>query len=295
MPTSDPAFQLLCSREKRDFISSFHSDISEFIPDKETREWHRLRGETHSIREVLLVLSGSVTQQINGKFYQCDAPSVVLFNHNEIHTLGYDKNCSGLHCWLTILPQDLRWVFMYGTEKYHAFSMHGFIKLQHETDKLKKLWNEAARPDIQDYRKNALVAEISGCLAQIFAEVYLQAGTSHHQYQSRTQNITETIKMIKDHLQEHCDCSIREAASLTGYSPTHFIRLFKQYTGTGFKEYLNTVRQEKYFKLYSSMPAKQLAAELGFSSSAALAHWHKKNFNPPNSKPAEKKTDHPRG
>lgn len=280
MLLDDPVIHLLYSREKRKIISSFHSDIPEYFPDPETLQWHRQRTESHPVREILLVLSGSTVQQIKGRFYQCDALTLVMFDHNEIHTLGYDPDSSGLHCWLTLLPGDLRWVVMYGTNKYSSSGVQGFIEMPSSVNTLNNLWDEIAKPGIPEPRKMALLAEISGCLAQIFAEVYLQAHSTQRKYRKRDEDITKTIQLAKEYLQEHCSCSLREMAQLTGYSPTHFARLFKQVTGTGFKEYLNLIRQEKYIKYYSFMLAKQLAGELGFSSSSALAHWHKIFFNP---------------
>ena len=276
MLLDDPAVRLLYSREKRKIVASFHSDVPECRPDPEILRWHRKRQESHSVREILLVLSGSTVQQINGRFYQCDARTVVMFDHNEIHTLGYDCNSNGLHCWLTLLPDDLRWVFMHGTEKYSSSRIYGFIAPMSMVNSLKNLWDEIGKPGIPEDRKMALLAEISGCLAQIFAEVYLQAHSTQRRYRKRDEDITKSIQLAKDYLREHCGCTLREIASITGYSPTHFARLFKQFTGTGFMEYVNLVRQEKYLKYYTSMLTKQLAGELGFSSSSALAHWHKK-------------------
>ena len=62
MLLDDPVIHLLYSREKRNIVSSFHSDIPEYIPDPETRQWHRRRAESHPVREILLVLSGSTVQ-----------------------------------------------------------------------------------------------------------------------------------------------------------------------------------------------------------------------------------------
>ena len=73
-------------------------------------------------------------------------------------------------------------------------------------------------------------------------------------------------------------CSLREAASLAGYSQTHFQRLFKQTTGKSFYDYLQQRRLERYRDLRSkrNIIKKELASLLGFASTAALNHWERR-------------------
>jgi transcriptional regulator GlxA family with amidase domain len=66
-----------------------------------------------------------------------------------------------------------------------------------------------------------------------------------------------------------------DLAERAGYSRQHFARLFREYSGYGFRDYVDRVRMELFRKMYfvKYMRKNEIARELGFSSSSSLIHW----------------------
>ena len=75
------------------------------------------------------------------------------------------------------------------------------------------------------------------------------------------------------------DCSIETLAQLSGYSRTHFVRLFRDYAGCSVLDYINCQRRIRYQLLHHHAPLKSVAEELGFRSAAAFIHWRKQNID----------------
>ena len=75
------------------------------------------------------------------------------------------------------------------------------------------------------------------------------------------------------------DCSIETLAQLSGYSRTHFVRLFRDYAGCSVLDYINCQRRIRYQQLHHHAPLKSVAEDLGFHSAAAFIHWRKQNID----------------
>ena len=87
------------------------------------------------------------------------------------------------------------------------------------------------------------------------------------------------IDLIKNYIREHTGqkSDIKTLARFASISESHFYRLFRQYAGCTVKQYIDIVRQEKYTLLSRrKRPRKEIAYELGFSSTEALCHWQQR-------------------
>ncbi|MDO4284012.1 MAG: AraC family transcriptional regulator [Eubacteriales bacterium] len=62
--------------------------------------------------------------------------------------------------------------------------------------------------------------------------------------QNRRRDMLADLQNLLTFLEDHCGdpISLTDAAEMMGFSPSHFSRLFKQLTGTGFVRYLNIIR-----------------------------------------------------
>lgn len=89
-----------------------------------------------------------------------------------------------------------------------------------------------------------------------------------HKY---AQKFTELCNYINTHCTE--PITLKEIASMSGFSLSHFIRLFKQFTGTTFYHYLNQCKIASARNLLSSYPdlsISEIAARCGFRSLATF-------------------------
>ena len=143
---------------------------------------------------------------------------------------------------------------------------------------LNRAWHEA-----NSGRKDPAVAniEIVGVLNVVrgeFAEKLMKSEVPYNRDFSEAQNRQRTAVMTAmNHIATH----IREKlyfddlAERAGYSRQHFARLFRQYSGYNFRDYIDYVRMGIFRKLYfvKYKSKKEIARELGFSSTSSLIHW----------------------
>ena len=264
---------LLFTKEQYQLVSSFYSDLPDIQPDDENLEWHKQHGEQHAYREILLVLSGSVVQQLNDLFYRIPEHTLLLINQHESHTIGYSNDSEGLHCWIVLLPGELLWNFAYCKKGEYSYIKRGGLPRSELYNALERCWKNCSSV-MPELEKKAYVSEIHGILSLILISIGRQLSNPQRQPQLSSEECARSaIQHVAAYLHENCGCSEKEMARMAGYSQVHFVRLFQRHTGMTPKKYINVIRYRKYAELKGKMPVKQLAALLGFGSSSAFAHW----------------------
>ncbi len=271
---TDAALQILYSRENRSVVTTVCSDLPEFSPGKRTVRWQQNHKDKHTQREILLMLSGSSVLHLSGKYYKVTPGSMFFFNRQEVHSYGFPPGSSGLACWLVILPKDLHVNFVDTTGKPFKYLSKQFIRRTPAVDILEKAWDRLTIPALDEEEKQASLTEMSSCANLLFAEIWRHVRRLPDPvFPKRSLNAADAVKRAQKYLQDHCGATVQDLANIAGYSPSHFVRLFKQYAKLGVKEYINLIRKEKMRKYKNTLPAKQLAEILGFSSSSAYFHW----------------------
>ena len=128
-------------------------------------------------------------------------------------------------------------------------------------------------PHVAEQEMNGLVCIIMAA----FAEHIISSGDGDARL-SEAQNqqyitVMSAISYLGDHLADNPQ--LGELAKMAGYSTPHFARLFRKYSGYGFRDYIDFMRLRMYetMRQVRKMPKKEIAAELGFSSTSSLIHW----------------------
>ena len=271
----DAALRVLYSRKNRAMIMSQCSDLPEISPGEKMVKWQQNHTDRHAQREILLVLSGSTVLHLNGKYYKAVPGNMIFFNRLDVHTYGFPPGSRGLACCLVILEKDLQVDIVDTAVKPFKDLSRQFIKKPPAVSILEKAWDKLAVPSPDDEEKQAFLTIIASCADLLFAEIWrhVKRLPSQPAAPKRAVNTAETIRRVRKYLQDHCGATIQELAHVAGYSPSHFVRLFRQHTKLGVKEYINLIRKEKTGKFKNTIPPKQLAEMLGFSSSSAYFHW----------------------
>ncbi len=126
--------------------------------------------------------------------------------------------------------------------------------------------------------------EIKAALFQLFALLYghgfIQKSTASET--GHTQKI-EKIKLAIQYILEHYneDLPIQTLADLLQYSEYHFIRFFKEQTGSTCIQYINTIRLQKACELLLSTPLSitEIALEVGFQNISYFIRTFKAKYN----------------
>ena len=269
--------KLLFSRKPRKIITSFFHESAGFQLDAQAKDWQDQHQDQHSFREILLVMTGSTTQRLNDIFYHISANTMLFIDHNEKHTFGYGNESEGLHCWLVLLPEEIRWNFSYSNNTGYSYLKRGYLERSELYDALEKCWDKFQK-NLPEIKQMALLAELNGIITLILSTIGNQLiSPSDNPQLTSEENSRAAIKQVVAYLHLNCGCRIAEMAHMAGYSQVHFVRLFRRFTGMNPKEYIDTIRRKKYKELYGRIPFKRLAEVLGFSSSSTLAHWVSKN------------------
>ncbi|WP_099466790.1 AraC family transcriptional regulator [Konateibacter massiliensis] len=92
---------------------------------------------------------------------------------------------------------------------------------------------------------------------------------------TRTHKYVSKFLDICNYIDEHCteNIGVAELASMSGFSESHFIRLFKQFTNYSYYDYLNRSRITYAKKLLISMPSASIvdiSIQAGFGSLATF-------------------------
>ncbi len=110
-----------------------------------------------------------------------------------------------------------------------------------------------------------LKIESRGIIYQLFSRFIQKAVTKSMPPDAR---ITKVTRYVMEHLSDHI--TIKELASEACLSPEHFIRLFKNITGTTPMQYITRKRMEKsqHLLFTTNMSIKNIAFTLGYTDSS---------------------------
>lgn len=266
---------VLISREKRRIISTFYNESGRRRIRRNEQEWHLKHFRSHAKREAMLVLSGETCQSLAGRCFNGVSNDLFLYDHYERHDNGYSPSSSGTHLWIFCLSEVFVCNLTICRNGAFTFAKQFFFKDIKIIKRIEEVWDEASHAASPE----PFLAELNALFNLIFAYCYQMFSNSGRKQKNehKTTSKQDVIKMIKEYLKKNSgrDSDINSLARLAGYSPQHFQRIFLAATGRRVKEYIDILRLEKYEQIKDSCSVKVIATELGFSSSAAFAHWKK--------------------
>lgn len=143
---------------------------------------------------------------------------------------------------------------------------------QHLTELLKQIFQE------QQNAAPLYEASIHALLIRFLVEAgrlrLLQAEPLIHVKKQKQQSYIELFFNLCSYINAHCteDLSLEQVSSMTGFSKSHFMRLFKEFTGVSYYEYL-TRRRMLHAEILLNHPECSIAAiamQSGFNSLATF-------------------------
>ena len=231
------------------------------------RQWLESHDHFHGNREILAVISGRALLRLDGRPVRISRGEFLVIDPWVRHTSGHLPDDSAVFWWCMVGAGRFRILLWRHNriDSYQIMETEDFVRLLDQT--CSETENPAAAAELQHF--------VGGLICRFFrlmddspppaADSLLQ--------ETAVQKVLawlENLPVLK--------CPLGKAASLAGYSPTHFQRLFKQTTGKSFYDYLQQRRLERYLDLRNkkNIIKKELASLLGFASTAALNHWERR-------------------
>ena len=235
--------------------------------------WEMEHRHRHEFREIVVVISGESIFQLNGHYFHVHPGDIVLFDSMDMHTDGHYPGDGGIYWWLDLWTDMLRILLWRGSRiETVCYQPVGSFN-----DLFYQIWCDLDTPN--------------GAQAKQELQCIIFAIMNHHlrNYCSKSIPYTRPRKnQLMENIVRHIEkmpslnCTLDSLAQLAGYSKVHFQRIFMEYTGLQFRDYLLRKRVERYRRLAEKghCSLKEMADQLGFASVSALLHWKKRNKEP---------------
>lgn len=280
---------LLLARSSLRIISANWVDIAQQPHEPQPAEsqtnadrvWRRQSTQTHSLREAMLVINGQVQQSLNGKVYLGRPGTLFLYDAGDQHDKGFPQSAP---------DSDQMWMFFAndfitcgGVELRGGRYVTDFRYIHKSAPMLRRLnnaWDALKNSPVDEIKQHLALAQLQASFKLLFAEVVADAWQKERG-EKNPHTAAEAIREVANFLEQTTGQTVDVAtlARMAGFSRSHFLRLFQKYVGMTVKQFVNQTRQQHYEKLtLAQTPMKVIAAELGFKSSSALAHWRRKHF-----------------
>ncbi len=220
----------------------------------ETDEKEELHG--HEFMEIEFVVSGRVTQCINGKEYECEQNDFLFFYPGDVHSFS-------AHGDVVILN------LVFSPELFSNMRLNKYFPLNKKIDSLVNLPKNERTKLIQLFymMKCEFEAKEEGyifvlqSLLQTLVCCLLRYG-----YKDKEQDLR--ISKIIEIIDADCTISITEIAKKCALCNNHVSRIFKEKTGVSLKTYLNQQRINKAYQLVQTtdMSIESIMNEIGLSN-----------------------------
>lgn len=239
-------------------------------------QWIQTHCHVHEHLEFMVALQGRCGYGYKNGIYRCGPGTIFIFNAGESHQLGYPPWTPPFeHLWISVMDSKIMThrIIHKDIKSENISDLHLIF---HVTDAGVTARGFSSllkgRPEFSPGLTRAhLVSIIMPLLIFIVKEGYMSRVSysldSAHQ---------QKIEIICQYLIRTLGKGIKidDLAHMAGFSKYYFTRLFKRQTGLSIHQYLNECRVKRFKEwLAKGLPRKAIAAEMGFSCTAAFSRW----------------------
>ena len=226
---------------------------------KAQRNWLDNHEQSHGSREFLAVIRGSALLRVGGRPIRLNQGEFLAIDPWVWHTVGHLPDETAVYWWCMLEPGRFNMLLWRQNQidSHQIMEAGNFVRILDQT--------------LSGLRDPETVAELEYFVAGLICRFFRMRHTDEKLHQEKV--VQKVLAWLED--TAVLKCSLTTAAALSGYSRTHFQRLFRQYTGESFYDYLQRKRLERYRALCRKgmISKKEMAYLLGFTSTAALNHW----------------------
>lgn len=232
---------------------------------------------THEFIEIVYVLSGKMTQKIDGKSYQVKRGDVLFMNPQYTHSFDSDAEYSYINILFSPRIEE-------DTSPYSVFSLlflSTFNELCADIGFGKTSFSGKERDDIEnivlaalkEYNEKSLSWEsVVGNYLNIFITKLLrkvQLGIASDEISSMWDALAEYIENNLD-----SKLTLASLAHKCFYNPSYFSRVFKEKFGMTLSEYITRKRLDHAISLLkeSELSIEEISIKCGFSDRSSLYH-----------------------
>ena len=279
-PRTQDILHGLLQMERRRIVSTFApGTASPAVADAGDCAWRQQNTELHPYREIMVILKNDIPFQLAYGVYEGHVGDIVLVDAFETHDRFHPPSVTDtLTMWMQIGPQTIVCSVIQSEGGAGKVIMRFDFLDTELCTLLNRAWHDAANGRKPPEVANMEIGAVVNLARSQFAEKLISGGVQYNRSfkdaQSRPQlAVMAAVRYIAAHIGEKL--YFDDIAERAGYSRQHFARLFKQYSGYNFRDYVDHVRMTMFRQMYfiKYMRKNEIADKLGFSSSSSLIHW----------------------
>jgi len=226
----------------------------------------------HTAAEIIMPLENEYTAVINGTKYVLHPNDILVIPSGELHELFAPKSGKRI-----IMQFD--WSLLYNLNGFDStfHLLRPCLLLTSEgNEDLHGVLRPLLHQLMDEYFSNSLLMEASAYSLLIQFFVVLGRNFMNHEQRFLNTNNQKQHKYIDKLLQvcnymnKHCteDIQVEDLAKLAGFSKFHFMRLFKQFMGMSYYDYLNQHRimHAETLLIDPNLSVMEIAMSSGFGS-----------------------------
>lgn len=244
------------------------------VADARHREWMTENTHRHQHVEVLYVLGGTGRHGYCGEVYPFGPGTVFYFGPREPHDVEVPHWAPDAELlWVTLMgPRFLARHLSFRRELPAGRGQLGHLLVAEDSGLL--AGNPLAGPP-----QPALPPRARSLQVRAGLELLAAAIVSHQEAPAEDEPLRRrAVRMIERYLHDSAgrDTGVAELARMAGYSPYHFMRLFRQVTGRTVQEYIDQCREARVRELTEQgWRQYEIAEHLGFSCAASFSRWYR--------------------
>lgn len=277
--SDDVLSQLLDPSDWRVVCSALPREV-EPIEAPEHREWARTNSHAHAHVEVFGMVQGTGLETYRGDVFPALPQTFFVFDSFEEHDFGRPPWVTdATELWIHPLQQHVVVILERIVGGKYSATERTVLPLPWEEIGLAPGTRFAPDADLARLAPEAARLRLVGTLATVIAAVALRELTPDAAAEKELPE--RVIDAVCNHIRHTAgrDATIEHLAKIAGYSPFHFLRLFKQHTGMTVHDYINQCRIERVEEMQGfGARQKEIAADLGFSSPATFSRWYHRTF-----------------
>jgi len=235
-------------------------------------ESHKCQEHSHDFIEMVYILRGKCVHTIDGKAYPAKKGDLLIINYDQKHSIA---GGAGEYINIFLKPEYLSENL---AEQSNAFALLDLVEFSDFKKTLAEIKNMISFTGFEKTTVENLLANLENELQKKPAGYEISVRSWFHlllvmvfrkmsaQLTERFNGITsELLIYIKTHCHEKLE--MQDIAAKCNYNPSYFSRIFREFTGVSFTEYLKQMRIEKAALLLANtaMQVLDICYEVGYS------------------------------
>lgn len=245
------------------------------VKDPKHQKWMARHSHSHPHTEIMIVLRGYGRMGYCGEIYPFEAGTIFCFGAGETHDLEIpDWSRDTQMLWIVLLGRKfIASITSFQRDLPTGAGTLGHLVMAEDTglmvaNPLSTLAEASARrPDVRTLQLHAAM--------QTLVAAVIDHGDDTNAYPEEPIQ-RRVVRMIQEHMEETGGDGLTpaELARMSGYSKSHFMRLFRTVTGKTVQQYLDECRWRHTLELEERGWLQcDIAEHLGFSTPASFSRW----------------------